>query len=45
MAVLRYTSTLVPSSLFDGVAICRGPFPRWSAPDEALAVGACGGMG
>jgi hypothetical protein len=45
MVVLRYTSTSVPSSLCDGVRICRGPFPHRSAADEALAAGARGGMG
>jgi hypothetical protein len=45
MAVLRYASTSVPSSLSDGVAICTGHFPRWSTPDEAPAAGARGGMG
>jgi hypothetical protein len=45
MAMLRYASMSVPSSLSDGVGICRGPFPRWSAPDEAPIAGAFGGMG
>jgi hypothetical protein len=45
MAVLRYASTSVPSSLSDGVAICIGHFPRRYAPNEAPAVGARGGMG
>jgi hypothetical protein len=42
MVVLRYASTSVPSSLSDGVAICIGPFPQWSTPDEVPAVGARG---
>jgi hypothetical protein len=45
MAVLRYASTSVPSSLSDGVSICSGHFPRRSAPDEAHATGARGEMG
>jgi hypothetical protein len=49
MVVFRYTSMSVPSSLSSmdtsGVgAISRGPFPRWCAPDEALAAVACGGI-
>jgi hypothetical protein len=50
MAVFRYTSMSVPSSLSSmdtsGVgAISRGPFPRWCAPDEAPVVVACGRIG
>jgi hypothetical protein len=45
MAVMRYASTSVPSSLSDDITVCTCPFLQRSAPDEAPAVGARGGMG
>jgi hypothetical protein len=49
MAMFKYTFTFASSSLSvsepGGVAIHRGPLPRWSPLDEAPAVAACAGMG
>jgi hypothetical protein len=45
MAVLRYASTSVLSSLSDEVRICIGPSPWRSAPSEAPVARARGGIG
>jgi hypothetical protein len=49
MAMFKYTFTFASSSLsvseLGGVAIPRGPLPRWSPLDEAPAAAAYAGMG